>query len=100
MLSALLKQEKAASQRLTVSTENRRESTGRNEGVEYVIETVTLGKTGLGNVRVDNYSCPQNTIVIVDSQTAPGALVEIVQVLSELKLLINKARITSDGNFF
>ncbi|KAH9691468.1 ACT domain-containing protein ACR3 [Citrus sinensis] len=49
---------------------------------------------------VDNSSCPECTVVKVDSVNKPGILLEVVQVLSDLDLIITKAYISSDGGWF
>lgn len=51
-------------------------------------------------VCIDNSSCPDCTLVKVDSMNKPGILLEVVQVLSDLDLTISKAYITSDGRWF
>ncbi|XP_019175127.1 PREDICTED: ACT domain-containing protein ACR3 isoform X2 [Ipomoea nil] len=51
-------------------------------------------------VSVDNISCKDCTIVKVDSVNKPGILLEVVQVLSDLDLIITKAYVSSDGGWF
>ncbi|EPS66237.1 hypothetical protein M569_08538, partial [Genlisea aurea] len=51
-------------------------------------------------VSVDNSSCKKCTVVKVDSMNKPGILLEVVQILSDLDFLINKAYISSDGGWF
>ncbi|KAK3280323.1 hypothetical protein CYMTET_11831 [Cymbomonas tetramitiformis] len=68
---------------------------------DYVLERVICGENETcGNVRVDNYSDDDYTIAIVDSEIIPGSLLEMVQLFTELKLQIVRARITSDGLYF
>lgn len=51
-------------------------------------------------VSVDNTSCKDCTLVKVDSMNKPGILLEVVQILSDLDLIITKAYISSDGGWF
>lgn len=51
-------------------------------------------------VSVDNDSCGDCTLVKVDSVNKPGILLEVVQILSDLDLIITKAYISSDGGWF
>ncbi|CAH9075626.1 unnamed protein product [Cuscuta epithymum] len=51
-------------------------------------------------VSVDNISCEDCTVVKVDSVNKPGILLDVVQVLSDLDLIIIKAYISSDGRWF
>ncbi|KAL6211201.1 hypothetical protein ACLB2K_016428 [Fragaria x ananassa] len=51
-------------------------------------------------VCVDNSSCSDCTLVKVDSVNKPGILLEVVQVLTDLDLIITKAYISSDGGWF
>lgn len=51
-------------------------------------------------VSVDNTSCSDSTLVKVDSMNKPGILLEVVQVLTDLDLIITKAYISSDGGWF
>lgn len=51
-------------------------------------------------VSVDNNSCKDCTLVKVDSVNKPGILLEVVQILSDLDLIITKAYISSDGGWF
>ncbi|KAJ0026045.1 hypothetical protein Pint_08039 [Pistacia integerrima] len=51
-------------------------------------------------VSVDNSSCRECTLVKVDSVNKPGILLEVVQILSDLDLIITKAYISSDGGWF
>ncbi|XP_021902528.1 ACT domain-containing protein ACR3 [Carica papaya] len=51
-------------------------------------------------VSVDNSSCKDCTLVKVDSLNKPGILLEVVQVLTDLDLIITKAYISSDGGWF
>lgn len=52
------------------------------------------------SVAVDNASCKDCTVVKVDSVNKPGILLEVVQILSDLDLIITKAYISSDGGWF
>lgn len=51
-------------------------------------------------VSVDNFSCSDCTLVKVDSMNKPGILLEVVQILTDLDLIITKAYISSDGGWF
>ncbi|KAB2623801.1 hypothetical protein D8674_042525 [Pyrus ussuriensis x Pyrus communis] len=51
-------------------------------------------------VSIDNSSCSDCTIVKVDSVNKPGILLEVVQILTDLDLIITKAYISSDGGWF
>ncbi|KAL2894030.1 ACT domain-containing protein ACR3 [Bienertia sinuspersici] len=51
-------------------------------------------------VSVDNSSCNDCTLVKVDSMNKPGILLEVVQILTDLDLIITKAYISSDGGWF
>lgn len=51
-------------------------------------------------VVIDNESCINATVVRVDSANKYGILLEVVQVLTDLNLIIVKAYITSDGGWF
>lgn len=51
-------------------------------------------------VDIDNSACENATIVQVDSANKHGILLEVVQVLTDLNLLIKKAYISSDGGWF
>ncbi|XP_057973442.1 ACT domain-containing protein ACR3 [Malania oleifera] len=51
-------------------------------------------------VSVDNTSCRDCTLIKVDSKNKPGILLEVVQILSDLDLIITKAYISSDGGWF
>nr|DAD39864.1 TPA_asm: hypothetical protein HUJ06_014187 [Nelumbo nucifera] len=51
-------------------------------------------------VSVDNSTCKDSTLVKVDSVNKPGILLEVVQVLTDLDLVITKAYISSDGGWF
>ncbi|XP_057532185.1 ACT domain-containing protein ACR3 [Amaranthus tricolor] len=51
-------------------------------------------------VSVDNASCSDSTLVKVDSMNKPGILLEVVQILTDLDLIITKAYISSDGGWF
>ncbi|WCJ43455.1 ACT domain-containing protein ACR3 [Euphorbia peplus] len=51
-------------------------------------------------VSVDNTSCNDSTLIKVDSMNKPGILLEVVQILSDIDLIITKAYISSDGGWF
>ncbi|KAG6514722.1 ACT domain-containing protein ACR4-like [Zingiber officinale] len=51
-------------------------------------------------VVIDNNSCPNATVIKVDSANKYGILLEVVQVLIDLNLIIKKAYISSDGGWF
>ncbi|XP_042512788.1 ACT domain-containing protein ACR3-like [Macadamia integrifolia] len=51
-------------------------------------------------VSIDNATCRDCTLVKVDSMNKPGILLEVVQVLTDLDLIISKAYISSDGGWF
>ncbi|KAL9162852.1 hypothetical protein ABFS82_06G004500 [Erythranthe guttata] len=51
-------------------------------------------------VVIDNDSCEDATIVQVDSVNKHGILLQVVQVLTDLNLVIKKAYISSDGGWF
>ncbi|XP_044491411.1 ACT domain-containing protein ACR4-like [Mangifera indica] len=51
-------------------------------------------------VVIDNETCKHATVIQVDSQNKHGILLEVVQVLTDLNLVITKAYISSDGGWF
>ncbi|XP_048318919.2 ACT domain-containing protein ACR4 [Ziziphus jujuba] len=51
-------------------------------------------------VVIDNESCKNATVIRVDSLNKQGILLEVVQVLTDLNLIITKAYICSDGGWF
>uniref|UniRef100_A0A0A9HDR6 ACT domain-containing protein ACR n=1 Tax=Arundo donax TaxID=35708 RepID=A0A0A9HDR6_ARUDO len=51
-------------------------------------------------VTIDNASCVNATVIHVDSANKYGILLEVVQVLTDLKLIVKKAYISSDGGWF
>ncbi|KAG1370173.1 ACT domain-containing protein ACR6 [Cocos nucifera] len=51
-------------------------------------------------VVIDNDCCDDATVIRVDSVNKHGILVEVVQVLTDLNLIITKAYISSDGSWF
>ncbi|KAK7837329.1 act domain-containing protein acr4 [Quercus suber] len=51
-------------------------------------------------VVIDNESCKNATVIRVDSANKHGILLEVVQVLTDLNLIITKAYISSDGGWF
>ncbi|KAJ1381768.1 ACT domain [Sesbania bispinosa] len=52
------------------------------------------------SVCIDNDSCRDCTVVMVDSANKYGILLEMVQVLTDLDLIISKSYISSDGGWF
>lgn len=51
-------------------------------------------------VVIDNETCENATVVRVDSANKYGILLEVVQVLTDLNLIVTKAYISSDGGWF
>ncbi|XAR52028.1 [Protein-PII] uridylyltransferase [Bertholletia excelsa] len=51
-------------------------------------------------VVIDNNTCKDSTIVQVDSVNKHGILLQVVQVLTDLNLVITKAYVSSDGGWF
>ncbi|KAH1074345.1 hypothetical protein J1N35_026673 [Gossypium stocksii] len=51
-------------------------------------------------VVIDNESCKNATVIRVDSANRHGILLEVVQILTDINLIITKAYISSDGNWF
>ncbi|OVA16917.1 ACT domain [Macleaya cordata] len=51
-------------------------------------------------VVIDNEVCKNATVIQVDSANKHGILLEVVQVLTDLNLIITKAYISSDGGWF
>ncbi|KAG5535479.1 hypothetical protein RHGRI_023296 [Rhododendron griersonianum] len=51
-------------------------------------------------VSIDNVTCRDCTLVKVDSANKHGILLEMVQVLTDLDLVISKSYISSDGGWF
>ncbi|KAF9605200.1 hypothetical protein IFM89_014313 [Coptis chinensis] len=51
-------------------------------------------------VVIDNNTCEYATVIQVDSVNKHGILLEVVQVLTDLNLIIIKAYISSDGGWF
>ncbi|KAK1281606.1 hypothetical protein QJS10_CPB22g00522 [Acorus calamus] len=51
-------------------------------------------------VVIDNDACENATVIKVDSENKQGTLLEVVQVLTDLNLVVNKAYISSDGCWF
>ncbi|KAG5532686.1 hypothetical protein RHGRI_027095 [Rhododendron griersonianum] len=51
-------------------------------------------------VVIDNEYCKNATVIQVDSANEHGILLEVVQVLTDLNLIITKAYISSDGGWF
>ncbi|CAL4939928.1 unnamed protein product [Urochloa decumbens] len=51
-------------------------------------------------ITIDNASCANATIIHVDSANKYGILLEVVQVLTDLELIVKKAYISSDGGWF
>lgn len=50
-------------------------------------------------VSIDNESCKDCTVIMVDSVKKQGILLEVVQVLTDLKLIISKTNISSDASW-
>lgn len=48
----------------------------------------------------DNESDPVSTLITVDSANKAGCLLQVVQLLTDLDLVISKAHISSDGGWF
>ncbi|RDX73085.1 ACT domain-containing protein ACR4, partial [Mucuna pruriens] len=51
-------------------------------------------------VVIDNESCKNATVIRVNSANKYGILLEVVQILTDLNLIITKAYISSDGGWF
>ncbi|KAK7275024.1 hypothetical protein RIF29_16130 [Crotalaria pallida] len=51
-------------------------------------------------VVIDNEACKSATVIRVDSANKHGILLEVVQILTDLDLIITKAYISSDGGWF
>ncbi|KAI4314051.1 hypothetical protein L6164_026994 [Bauhinia variegata] len=51
-------------------------------------------------VVIDNEACKNATVIRVDSANKHGILLEVVQILTDLDLIITKAYISSDGGWF
>ncbi|RAL37590.1 hypothetical protein DM860_000284 [Cuscuta australis] len=51
-------------------------------------------------VVIDNETCKNATVIQVDSANKHGILLQVVQILTDLNLLITKAYICSDGGWF
>ncbi|XP_059445781.1 ACT domain-containing protein ACR4 [Corylus avellana] len=51
-------------------------------------------------VVIDNEACKNATVIRVDSANKYGILLEVVQVFTDLNLIITKAYISSDGGWF
>ncbi|KAJ9146205.1 hypothetical protein P3X46_028500 [Hevea brasiliensis] len=51
-------------------------------------------------ISVDNTSCNDCTLIKVDRMNKPGILLEVVQILTDIDLIITKAYISSDGGWF
>ncbi|URE46857.1 ACT domain [Musa troglodytarum] len=51
-------------------------------------------------VVIDNDACDNATVIRVDSIKKHGILLEVIQVLTDLNLIITKAYISSDGSWF
>ncbi|KAK8937064.1 hypothetical protein KSP39_PZI012035 [Platanthera zijinensis] len=50
-------------------------------------------------VSIDTVTCEDRTIVKVDGVNRPGVLLEVVQVLTDLDLIVRKAYVASDGEW-
>ncbi|CAA0813137.1 ACT domain-containing protein ACR6 [Striga hermonthica] len=59
-----------------------------------------LRRINLPMVVIDNDSCEDATVIQVDSVNKHGILLQVVQVLTDLNLVIKKAYISSDGGWF
>ncbi|KAJ7547521.1 hypothetical protein O6H91_08G089300 [Diphasiastrum complanatum] len=59
-----------------------------------------LARLNPPSVVIDNTTCGDATLVKVDSANRHGILLEVVQVLSDMDLVISKAYISSDGGWF
>ncbi|KAJ3681276.1 hypothetical protein LUZ60_015765 [Juncus effusus] len=68
-------------------------------GVEEEFEKLVIGMNP-PRVTVDNGSDMEATLVKVDSANKFGSLLEVVQILTDLKLTIKRAYISSDGEWF
>ncbi|MBA0563336.1 hypothetical protein Golob_008318, partial [Gossypium lobatum] len=64
------------------------------------IKKITVLLTFLVRVVIDNESCKTATVIRVDSANRHGILLEVVQILTDINLIITKAYISSDGNWF
>nr|GMC51790.1 ACT domain-containing protein ACR4-like isoform X1 [Ipomoea batatas] len=51
-------------------------------------------------VVIDNEACKNATVIQVDSANKHGILLEVVQILTDLNLIVTKAYICSDGGWF
>ncbi|KAK2661432.1 hypothetical protein Ddye_000006 [Dipteronia dyeriana] len=51
-------------------------------------------------VVIDNNSCEDATVIQVDSANKHGILLQVIQVLTDMNLVITKAYISSDGGWF
>ncbi|XP_072981677.1 ACT domain-containing protein ACR6-like [Typha angustifolia] len=51
-------------------------------------------------VVIDNDACDNATVITVDSVNKHGSLLQVVQVLTDLNLIVTKAYIASDSNWF
>ncbi|CAN1794966.1 ACT domain-containing protein ACR4 [Linum perenne] len=51
-------------------------------------------------VEIDNEVCKNATVIQVDSANKHGILLDVVQILTDLNLIITKAYISSDGGWF
>ncbi|CAK8539615.1 unnamed protein product [Lathyrus sativus] len=67
--------------------------------VDREIETLTE-RLHPPRVCIDNNSCKDCTVLKVDSANKYGILLEMVQVLTDLGLIISKSYISSDGGWF
>uniref|UniRef100_A0A7N0UK86 ACT domain-containing protein ACR n=1 Tax=Kalanchoe fedtschenkoi TaxID=63787 RepID=A0A7N0UK86_KALFE len=59
-----------------------------------------LRRTRPPRVVIDNEACKNATVIRVDSANKHGILLEVVQVFADLNLIITKAYISSDGEWF
>ncbi|KAL2926950.1 ACT domain-containing protein ACR6, partial [Bienertia sinuspersici] len=51
-------------------------------------------------VTIDNTSSKNTTLIKVDSANKKGSLLEVVQVLIDMSIIIKRAYISSDGEWF
>eukprot|EP00475_Leptophrys_vorax_P016156 TRINITY_DN22604_c0_g1_i1.p1 TRINITY_DN22604_c0_g1~~TRINITY_DN22604_c0_g1_i1.p1 ORF type:complete len:467 (+),score=25.74 TRINITY_DN22604_c0_g1_i1:196-1596(+) len=71
----------------------------RGSTMSIAFETASL-KINPPRVVFDNNSDPVSTLVKVDSANKQGCLLQVVQLLTDLDLIVSKAYISSDGGWF
>ncbi|PKI49422.1 hypothetical protein CRG98_030192 [Punica granatum] len=59
-----------------------------------------IRRFNLPRVTVDNDACSNATVIRVNSNKNHGILLEVVQVITDLNLIVKKAYIASDGGWF